>query len=390
MNEATALAPVNSTALLMPVMSITQAKARYNAFKEFVSECLSEGVDYGKIPGSDKDTLLKPGAEKLNALFGLRVKLTCTESIEDWTGANHSDEPFFYYKYVCAIYAGNNLIVESEASCNSWEVKYRYRQGERKCPRCGKATIIKGKADFGGGWLCFSKKGGCGAKFLDGDESIESQQVGRVSNPDVCDLVNTLQKMAQKRALIGSTLIATNASEFFTQDIEDFTPTDTGESTAPRNGNGQPKKGDSGKLQQPAGSPEEQAINAALLAHCIKQKGSKNNAGQAFFDAMYAKKPFAQRKAEAEKLGLIAASAQTVDAEVVEASDEPDGRVLLLADIEDLFSTLKNAFGKTDQQIAAEVARQCDGECEIERLDADTLATLKDGLTIWIQQLRKS
>jgi len=35
-----------------------------------------------------------------------------------------------------------------------------------KCPTCHKEnTIIKGKPEYGGGWLCYSKKGGCGAKF---------------------------------------------------------------------------------------------------------------------------------------------------------------------------------------------------------------------------------
>ena len=33
------------------------------------------------------------------------------------------------------------------------------------CPVCGKDAIIQGKPEYGGGWVCFSKKGGCGAKF---------------------------------------------------------------------------------------------------------------------------------------------------------------------------------------------------------------------------------
>ncbi len=69
---------------------------------------------------------------------------------------------------------------------------------------------------------CFRKKGGCGAKFLAGDPAIESQQVGRVPNAEIADQVNTIQKMAMKRALIGTTLLAVNASEFFTQDVEDM------------------------------------------------------------------------------------------------------------------------------------------------------------------------
>lgn len=34
------------------------------------------------------------------------------------------------------------------------------------CPACGVVgAIIVGKAEYGGGWLCFRRKGGCGAKF---------------------------------------------------------------------------------------------------------------------------------------------------------------------------------------------------------------------------------
>ena len=44
----------------------------------------------------------------------------------------------------------------------------------------------------------------------------------QIPNPDLPDLVNTIQKMAQKRAIVGSVLIATNASGFFTQDVEDM------------------------------------------------------------------------------------------------------------------------------------------------------------------------
>jgi hypothetical protein len=43
------------------------------------------------------------------------------------------------------------------------------QQGQKKnlCPNCGADAIIKGKPEYGGGWVCFSKKGGCGAKFTD-------------------------------------------------------------------------------------------------------------------------------------------------------------------------------------------------------------------------------
>ena len=111
---------------------------------------------------------------------------------------------------------------EGEGSCNSWETKYRYRSADRVCPRCGATAIIKGKAEYGGGWICFNKKGGCGAKYKEDDPAITSQPAGKVPNPDVADVVNTVQKMAQKRSLVAAVLNATNASDWFTQDVEDY------------------------------------------------------------------------------------------------------------------------------------------------------------------------
>ena len=206
----------------MPALTIESAVERYQQVTEFVSRVLREDVDYGVIPGTEKRTLLKPGAEKLTTFFGLSTRFRLLERIEDWTGDEHGGEPFFYYLYRCQLLRGDLLIAESDASCNSRETKYRWREAQRTCPACGQAAIIKGREEYGGGWVCFRKRGGCGAKYADGDESIEGQQTGRVFNPDICDQVNTIQKMAQKRSLVGAVLIAVNASEFFTQDVEDF------------------------------------------------------------------------------------------------------------------------------------------------------------------------
>jgi len=206
----------------MPAMSIELAVERYNTITEFVSRVLRRDVDYGMIPGTDKLTLLKPGAEKLTTFFGLSTRFQLLERIEDWTGEDHGGEPFFYYLYRCQLFRGDLLVAEADGSCNSRETKYRYRDAQRVCPECHQAAIIKGKEEYGGGYLCFRKKGGCGAKFPVGDAAIESQQTGRVPNAEIADQVNTIQKMGQKRSLIAATLLAVNASEFFTQDVEDF------------------------------------------------------------------------------------------------------------------------------------------------------------------------
>lgn len=224
-----AVAPPVDRSKFMPAMTIESAVERFNTLVEFVSRVLRKDVDYGVIPGTGKPTLLKPGAEKLTTFFGLSTRFQLIERIEDWSGESHGGEAFFYYMYRCQLYRGELLIAESDGSCNSRESKYRYREAQRTCPDCKQATIIKGKEEYGGGYLCFKKKGGCGAKYPGGDQRIENQPLGRVPNPEIADAVNTIQKMSQKRSLIAACLLAVNASEFFTQDVEDMTIASGGE-----------------------------------------------------------------------------------------------------------------------------------------------------------------
>lgn len=219
-------------ATLMPVMSIQQAAERHNMLVEYTKSVMVKDQDFGVIPGVSKPCLYKAGAEKLLSLFGFSPSFSLIERVEDWTGKDHGAEPFFYYFYKCQLLRGGEILGEGDGSCNSWEKKYRYRNGDRKCPQCGKPTIIVGKQEYGGGFICFAKKGGCGAKFGSKDPSITGQDTGQVPNPDIAEQVNTLQKMAQKRALVAAVLIACNASAFYTQDVEDMqtidiTPSET-------------------------------------------------------------------------------------------------------------------------------------------------------------------
>jgi hypothetical protein len=207
----------------MPVMNIDAAHERWETIRSFVSKIMTPDEDFGIVPGAgSRPCLLKPGAEKLAAFFGLAPEFDVVQRIEEW----NSPEPFFHYEVKCRLSRGGQLRGEGLGSCNSREAKYRWRTGERSCPVCGAAAIIKGKQEYGGGYLCFGKKGGCGAKFPDGDLRIEGQQTGRVPNPDIADSVNTVLKMAKKRALVDAVLSATGASQFFVADTEDLTPAD--------------------------------------------------------------------------------------------------------------------------------------------------------------------
>lgn len=235
---------------LSPVVSVKNALIAYQAKKELIDSIMREGVDYGKIPGTDKSTLLKAGAEKATSFFGLSTRFRDDVVIEDFTGKDHDGEPFFFYRRTCELWRGDYIIAAAAGSCNSFEKKYRYRNSERVCPVCGKNAIIKGKAEYGGGFICFEKKGGCKAKFQDNDPAITEQVVGQVKNPDVADLANTILKMADKRALVAATLIATGLSEYFTQDVEDFI---TGEYTEVAKTTSTPKQAQPENINQETG-----------------------------------------------------------------------------------------------------------------------------------------
>lgn len=212
----------SSNTYIMPAASITSSLARYNAFVDFTKALMVEGRDYGTVPGVSKPSLFKPGAEKLGSFFGLSPKFELTSSELDWTGKDHGGFPFFYFSYRCDLYRGENFAGSCEGSCNSMEIKYKYRDQKRKCPKCGKETIYQSKEEYGGGYYCNQKQGGCGAKFPKGDPQIENQPVGKVLNEETAEQVNTYMKMAQKRAFVGAVLLVTNASEFYTQDVEDM------------------------------------------------------------------------------------------------------------------------------------------------------------------------
>ena len=213
----TALILSDDVALLSPVMNLQVAKQRLREFQEFVAGYLIPEEDYGTIPGTVKPTLFKPGADKLCELYGLADNFVILDKTENF------DTGLFDYNIRCELISKRNgvLVATGLGSCNSYESRYRYRESKRVCPRCKQPTIIKGKNEYGGGWLCFAKKGGCGAKWPDGATEIESQTIGRVVNEDIADLKNTILKMAKKRAKIDATLSATRSAGLFTQDMED-------------------------------------------------------------------------------------------------------------------------------------------------------------------------
>ncbi len=180
--------------------SITHMAQMRNALIAFTKEVLVKDQDYGVVPGVQKPTLLKPGAEKLMNLYGLAVEFECTDKVLDL------QSKFVAYTYKATVRNRDGRIVtQCEGSVNSYEPKYRYVWTEKVKPSQAMQDQLKaeGNGKFrksSGGWVW----------------------VERTENPDLVGLQNTMQKMAQKRAFVGAILLATNASEFFTQDVEDM------------------------------------------------------------------------------------------------------------------------------------------------------------------------
>lgn len=201
-------------------LNVQAVAERRQCIVDLMQTCMQEGVDYGVIPGCAKPTLYQPGAQKLINLFQIDPELeTMPDSV--------LQADFILHSYKCTLYsiASGKRIASGAGSCNSREEKYGKRTAKRTCPECGKQTIIKGRKEYGGGWLCWAKAGksdGCGAKFRDGDPVIEGQPEGKIDNENIWEQENTIRKMAMKRSLVSAVLNATGASDIFTQDVEDM------------------------------------------------------------------------------------------------------------------------------------------------------------------------
>lgn len=203
-------------------MSCDMLVRQIKLIQEMMKTVMKDGEHYGIIPGcGKKPSLLKPGAEKLGATFRFAPSYKVTRS-----ELQHGHREYEIFCSLEHIPTGKT-VGQGLGSCSTMESKYRYRSAEKACPECGAATIIKGKVEYGGGWICFAKKGGCGAKFKDGDQAIEGQATGRVEHDNPADYWNTCMKMAKKRAHVDAILTATSASDIFTQDVEDLPQVNT-------------------------------------------------------------------------------------------------------------------------------------------------------------------
>ncbi len=228
-------------------MSVVAVREQVNKIQELMKSVMTENVHYGRIPGTPKDCLYKAGAEKLGFVFRMAPRFEITKTIIE-----NGHREYEILGTLHHIETGAEL-AQGVGMCSTMESKYRWRESKKKCPTCGAEAIFKNKDKPG--WYCWAKKGGCGAQFPGDDPAIKKQKTGKVENPDIADVYNTVLKIAKKRCYVDMTITACAASDVLTQDIEDLSPEDNG-GNGPRNIT--PKEQGKEKTEQKNGAPKDQ------------------------------------------------------------------------------------------------------------------------------------
>lgn len=176
--------------LLKPIAPASDVLEAQNEVRAYVHSVLKEGRDYGKIPGVDKPSMLKPGAERVTLAFGLTPEFTIEEQTVDHVGE---------YPWVKRKWEWHPTIRGQKVWSEEKGVSYGLYRYVVRCDLRHRET----------GVVVASCIGVC--------STLESKYVDRPR-----DVENTVLKMAQKRAFVGATLIATGLSDEFTQDVEDL------------------------------------------------------------------------------------------------------------------------------------------------------------------------
>lgn len=185
-NEVNALSIIET----VDIDNISTTMNKIAQMQAVVQKTLKQGHDFGEVPGTSKPTLLKPGGEKICMLFGLNPEYEFLQTTEDY------DKEFFSYNIRCTLFRNGQPVAQGVGSCNSKEKKYRFINVD---------TIPENYAGFN-------------ESFTDKYGRVKY----KINNPDICSLVNTILKMAKKRAFIDAVLQVASLSEVFTQDLEDM------------------------------------------------------------------------------------------------------------------------------------------------------------------------
>lgn len=169
-------------------MAVAEIIQHVAMVQEVMRAVMKKDVHFGIIPGTDKPTLYKPGAEVLCMAF----RIACTYEVEDLSSADA-----VRYRVTCTgtHQTTGTVLGAGMGEASSCEEKYKWRkayQEEFDSTPINMRRIKKGK--------------------------YTTMQV----RTEQADLANTVLKMANKRAHMAMVLSVTAASDCFAQDLEDM------------------------------------------------------------------------------------------------------------------------------------------------------------------------
>ena len=166
--------------------------------QRFFQKIMIKDQDYGIIPGTDKPTLLKPGAEKLCELYGF------APIIKEIKEEKNNETGFCHYLVIITLVHKRSgaVVAEGVGEANTNEDKFRWRW----IPEWKLVSEDKSLLQF----------------RTETTKDGRQYRLYKVENQSPFSLWNTILKIAKKRALVDATLSATRSSGIFTQDMEDL------------------------------------------------------------------------------------------------------------------------------------------------------------------------
>ena len=171
--------------------------------QSIMRDVMKKDVHFGVIPGTDKPTLLKPGAEKICLTFRLAVGLDVKQTE---LGNGHRE-----YETRCTLTSPSGVVVgQGIGVCSTMESKFRYRWDSTGKPVPKEYWDTRDPQLLGGSQFVPRKKDGNWLIFQ------------RVEHDNPADYYNTCAKMSKKRAHVDATITATAASDIFAQDLDDM------------------------------------------------------------------------------------------------------------------------------------------------------------------------
>ncbi len=168
-----------------------QVRSRLAVIQDVLQHVMQKEVDFGVIPGTDKPTLLKPGAEKICVTFRLSADTPDIESVPELSG------DIRYRVRVPIRSADGTVVAVGVGECSTGEEKYRWRRPVH--PKEYDAAPEDRRREK------WTRKG----------------DVWKQVRVEPADVANTVLKMAHKRAYVHGVIMATAAGSIFAQDLED-------------------------------------------------------------------------------------------------------------------------------------------------------------------------